>query len=660
MPPPPSSSSIDGKSLVLEATDIVKLIGETVQLKRAGRRYSGLCPFHNEKSPSFSVDPTKQFFYCFGCKASGNAIDFVMQRDHVEFKTALHSLADWANVELPKYSGPSREQTDRMQQLRDACSQASALFQKKLREPAGKAPLDYMLGRGFEKDTLDRFGVGFAPDAWNTLEGAGLTKKFGVDALLEAGLLKRGDRGVYDTFRDRVVFPIRDEQGRPIAFGGRILPGSDNPAKYLNSPETPLFHKSKVLFGLDLAKKAIVETKTAVVFEGYADAAMAHQFGITNAVAVLGTALTAEHAQTLRRLADKVVLVFDADTAGGLATRRSVELFLTEPVEIAVADLPAGSDPDEFLQQHGAEAFPARLSQSVDVLTYQWRRLLAETGNTITGQQQAVTSYLRLLADARADAGEAGGKIDDMRWGAVLARVSRLTGMPTEKLHARFSSKPQFAASAQASQPRQKSQWRQTSEGKWTKKPALAGPRRSDVQVPPPESAQQRAEAVLLGALFCEPSIWHGAQAQIGPNDFADRRYSWLADEFWSHLRNEGEPSFAEWLDLISAQVLSRGSDESAAARARDTCIELTERAEQRAEQLIRNHPGEDRLERLRRVASRSVADLRQLRERGEVARLVADARESGLTPGSDEDDIERLRRLQEQVKAKVRKQGRD
>ena len=320
-----SSSFADGKSRVLEAVDIVKLIGETVQLKRAGRRYSGLCPFHNEKSPSFSVDPAKQFFYCFGCKKGGNAIDFIIERDRLAFVDALETLAEWAGVELPRFE-KNPEHLDKRKRMLDAHSEVADLFRRLLQGPEGKEALDYLHGRGFDDETIKRFGLGFAPDSWDTLARHGLLRKYPAPLLEEAGLLKRRERGdgFYDTFRARVIFPIRDEQGRPIAFGGRILPGDDNPAKYLNSPETPLFSKGQVLYGLDAAKKRMVETRTAVVFEGYADATMAHQFGITNAVAVLGTALTPEHAKVLRRLADKIVLLFDADAAGGMAARRSV------------------------------------------------------------------------------------------------------------------------------------------------------------------------------------------------------------------------------------------------------------------------------------------------------------------------------------------------
>src|SRR5687768_4447374 len=434
----PGSSFGEGKRLVLEAADIVRLIGETVQLKRAGRRYTGLCPFHNEKSPSFSVDPARQFFYCFGCKKGGNAIDFVIERDRSDFLDALQTLADWAGVQLPRFE-KNPAQADKRQRLLDAHSAAGEVYRKLLRAPAtGAAATAYLASRGFSDDVVSRFGLGYAPDAWETLARNGLLKRFPAPLLEEGGLLKRRENGdgFYDTFRARVIFPIRDEQGRVIAFGGRVLPGGDSPAKYLNSPETPLFSKSRVLFGLDLAKKRIVETRTAIVFEGYADAVMAHQFGVTNAVAVLGTSLTPDHAQTLRRLADRIVLLFDADAAGGMAAKRSVELFLREHVDVAVADLPAGLDPDEFLQREGREAFEQRIASAADALTFYWRLMQRrfDAQESVTGRERALKEYLATISAAR----DAAGTIDPDRWGAILLRIQKHTGLRAEDINQRF------------------------------------------------------------------------------------------------------------------------------------------------------------------------------------------------------------------------------
>ena len=616
------ASGVDGKELVRAAVDLVALVGETVKLKRVGRRYTGLCPFHSEKSPSFGVDPEKGYFHCFGCKKGGDCFSFVMERDRCDFRTALTTLADWAGVELPKFGGPSREQTDRLQHLRDATSAAAGLFRKALLSNDGKAARDYMKGRGFEDATLEKFGVGFAPEAWDFLATKGLADKFGDDALLDAGLIKQNERGkMYDVFRGRVIFPIRDEQGRPIAFGGRVLPGGDSPAKYLNSPETPLFNKSRVLFGVDVAKAAIVKSRTAIVFEGYADAAMAHQFGIDNAVAVLGTALTGEHAAVLRRLADRIVLVFDADAAGGMATRRSVELFLSEPVEVAVAELPAGTDPDEFLQKHGADAFRKVVADAADALTYQWRQLQKQAGGgEVTAMRTATADYLKVLDEARKSAGSA---IDAMRWGAILTRVAKHTGLSSEELQRRFNARPARKSFGNRPPP----------------------PQRSAM------TAAASAGADLLGALFVRPALWEKVQPHVEMADFADRQQRWLAEAFWEHLRHEGEPAFGEWLGVVEGAVLSAGGDDERAGRARSACIEFADAAEAKAESAGRDESGVDGIE---RVAAEAVASMRRLRERRELDELIHASRRMGgdtsLPPpgegGGGDDEAELLRSL--------------
>ncbi len=652
-------ANFDGKRLVLEATDIVRLIGETVQLKRAGRRYLGLCPFHNEKTPSFNVDPARQYFYCFGCKKGGNAIDFVIERDRSEFRDALQTLADWAGVELPRFER-SGEQADKRKRLLDAHSAAADLFRRLLRDPkVGGAALDYLHGRGFEDETLTRFGVGVVPEGWDTLARHGLLKKFPAPLLEEAGLLKKRERdsGYYDTFRDRVIFPIRDEQGRVIAFGGRILPGGESPAKYLNSPETPLFAKGRVLFGLDIAKKRIVETRTAVVFEGYADAVMAHQFGITNAVAVLGTSLTPDHAQTLRRLADRIVLLFDADAAGGMAAKRSVELFLHEPVEIAVAELPEGMDPDEFLQAHGREAFEERIAQATDALAFQWRQMQRQfrADATVTGRQRAVEAYLASLADARG-----AGPVDAVRWGAVLARVGKLLGMRPEELNQRFGATPTRARSAPSEswKPRRFEPFAGRGgprRGRRWEEPRYSGPRRSDLPQFRVDSAASRAEGYLLGALLNEPHLWHEVQAHVSPEEFTDRRCRWLAEQFWDVLRNEGEPSFPEWLDMLESRAAGKAE---AAARAKTACIELAAQA--------------DALGDPKRVAAEAVGYFIRRRGGEELEQLLAAARRGPeIVPASSggvpleaqgpatkpdtEDESALLRLLEEKLRASGR-----
>ena len=535
----------DYKTLVLAAVDIVELIGRTVSLKRAGKDFKGLCPFHQEKTPSFTVSPSRQFFHCYGCKAGGNAIDFVMRRDRVEFIDALRALGEQAGIEMPKFGGASKEKAGERQTLLDACSAACAFFEKSLAQPDwGAAARAYLDQRGINAESVKRFQIGLAVDAWDALLRSAVGRKFTPQQLAMAGLVKprnTGD-GYYDTFRNRLMFPIRDENGRVIAFGGRVMPGSEDPAKYLNSPETPLFSKGKSVFGLDLARQRIVESRTAVVVEGYTDVVVAHQYGVSNVVSVLGTAMTEQHVNTLRRFADRIVLLFDADAAGDLAVDRAVGLFLTQPVEIAIASMPDDVDPDEFLLEHGAEGFDKMLAGAADALAYKWKQLARrfnESGNSLTGQQKAVEEYLKTLADARGT-----GPVDSLRWGQALSRVSRMTEIPVPELNRRFgrpNNPPPQNLRGAAGQGNGHA-------GNRAIAPAgarvAAGPRRV-------LSAQDRAERWILGILLMEPRRWAQVQQTIGVSDFTDEARRRLAELYWQHQRDEGEPVFNEFLGLI-------------------------------------------------------------------------------------------------------------
>jgi len=529
----------DAKSRILQATNIVALIGQTVRLKRRGRDFVGLCPFHQEKTPSFSVSPSKQRFYCFGCEKGGSVIDFVMLRDRVEFKEALRTLAESAGIELPAFR-QTKESVSERQILLEAQSAAAMFFEKLLSHPqqgavgfaSAESARKYLTERGFNAESIQRFRIGFAADAWDALLNSAAMKKFTPPQLALAGLVKprEGGDGYYDTFRNRLMFPIRDESGRVIAFGGRVMPGSDDPAKYLNSPETPLFSKSRCVFGLDLARAKIVETRTVAVVEGYTDVVMAHQFGVSNVVSVLGTALTEHHVAMLRRFADRIVLLFDADSAGDNAANRALELFLSQPVEIAIASLPQGMDPDEFLLAHGPEKFNECLAQATDALTFKWKQLVRDlkTEEGITSRQQAVQQYLETLASARGS-----GTVDPIRWGAALARVSRLTETPMEDLNRRFRTKLSKGRPAITAQVDDAGE------------PKIYAPAKR-------LNARQRAEGFILGLMLAEPGRWHRIQQELKPSDFTDDTLRRIAELFWRQLQDEGEPVFNEFLSILS------------------------------------------------------------------------------------------------------------
>lgn len=615
----------DHKSQVLQATDIVELIGQTVSLKRRGKDFVGLCPFHQEKTPSFHVSPSRQFFYCYGCKAGGNAIDFVIKRDRVQFIDALRSLGEKAGIAMPRFEGNSAQAGER-QMLLESQSAAGFYFQQCLAHPQmGQAARDYLTKRGFNAQTIQSFQIGYAPDSWDGLLKSPLMKKFTPQQLLAAGLLKQRESGdgFYDTFRDRLMFPIRDEQGRIIAFGGRVMPGSDNPAKYLNSPETPLFSKSRCVFALDLARQKIVETRTVAVVEGYTDVIMAHQYGASNVVSAMGTALTPQHVSILRRFADRLVLLFDPDTAGELAVNRAVELFLTQPIEVLIATIPEALDPDEYLLKYGAEAFAKLLGENAtDALSYKWKQLeqhYRASEDDLTGQQKAVEEYLSTLADARQT-----GPVDPIRWGASLSRVSRLTDIPVDQLNRRFAAR-RFTASRPAPAP--------------AAVPDENGeiPTNPDDQTPPMPPrpilplAQELAERHLLGALLLQPEAWHGVQLHVSPEDFLDPLRHELAQRYWDYQRNEGEPVFNEFLGLLGNAHLVQ-----VAVEVVDEC---------------------DKLEQLNELVASSVQYVLYTRQRRERAKISAQLkRQDGVE--DDDDAIDKLQKLADSARTPDMRRG--
>jgi DNA primase len=352
---------------LMTRTDIVEVINARVPLKKAGREFKACCPFHGEKTPSFTVSPTKQFYHCFGCGAHGTAVGFLMDYEHMSFPEAVEELASLAGLEVPKEAG---EAPDRRHDLYGILEASATFFREQLKShpPA----VDYLKRRGLTGETAARFGLGYAPEAWD-----GLIRRLGTggDAmgrLAAAGLvIEREGGGWYDRFRGRVMFPIRDARGRVIAFGGRVL--GDGEPKYLNSPETPLFHKGRELYGLYEARQALRDIPRLMVVEGYMDAIGLHQAGLPWAVATLGTATTLEHLDRLFRITDEVVFCFDGDRAGRQAAWRALENALPalhDGRQIRFLFLPEGEDPDSLVGKEGAEAFTARLEEALPFSEY--------------------------------------------------------------------------------------------------------------------------------------------------------------------------------------------------------------------------------------------------------------------------------------------------
>ena len=346
---------------IKQRVDITDLVGTRVTLKKAGRTLKGLCPFHDEKTPSFVVYPDQGSYHCFGCGKSGDAFTWMQETEHLDFGEALRHLAQRAGVDLPERRRDPQA-TEKRQQLLAVLSEAAAFYHEQLveaRTPEAQAARKYVESRGLEAATVERFGLGYAPDRWDTLLRHLRQRRHTLELAVEAGLLREGERdgSRYDLFRKRLLFPIRDASGAVIGFGGRIL--GDGQPKYLNSPQTPLFDKSTVLYGLDQARQAIRREEQAIIVEGYMDAVIAHQHSYTNVVAALGTALTKQQVRQLRRYSENLVLALDADSAGQAATLRGLDV-LHEALaadaapgiqgEIRVATLPTGRDPDDVIR----------------------------------------------------------------------------------------------------------------------------------------------------------------------------------------------------------------------------------------------------------------------------------------------------------------------
>lgn len=393
-------------------TDIAELIGRTVTLRRAGRSYTGLCPFHNEKSPSFNVVPDKGIFHCFGCGEGGDAFAFLMKSRGVSFYEAVKELGDAAGVvvEEKELSREERQRLEHRADLYDVTEESARFFTSTLlTAPEGAPGREYLLKRGITLETAQKYRLGFAPDAWDRLTGHLQRKRIPMQMAKGARVVgqREGSDRVYDLFRNRLMFPILDDRGRVVAFGGRLLPGapdapkgdgtkSEGP-KYLNSPESEIYNKSRTLYGLSWARMATQRRDRVLVVEGYFDAVSLWQAGFEEVMATCGTALTPAHLEVISRLTRKVVALFDSDEAGLKAATKSMELFLDANVEAKRLDLKPAKDPDEFIQQFGAEAFEARLLAAQPLLDLVFDRTIKKEGSSSEGRARAEEAVIPLL-----------------------------------------------------------------------------------------------------------------------------------------------------------------------------------------------------------------------------------------------------------------------
>jgi DNA primase len=558
------ASNSDIFKQVQAAVDIVEVIGEHIALKKAGREFKGLCPFHPDHRPSMAVVPHKQIFHCFVCGTGGDVFKFVKEFHKMSPGEALRMLAQRAGIKLPDLpprggpgwsgGGSGRDEKDAeglspRERIAATNEWACLFFEKHLRSPQGKAGLDYFHSRGLTDETIAKFRLGMSPDGWTGLVNASLRNAAPTGArnvaagpsneqLFEAGLIKqRQDSSPYDAFRNRVMFPIIDAtggtlgKGRVIAFGGRILEekrdeqGNVVEAKYLNSPDSRLFNKSESLYGLNLARQQIIRTRTAIVVEGYMDVIACHQAGVTNVIATLGTALTAEHARILKNYAQAIVLVFDSDDAGRRAADRALDVFVRGTLDIRLASVPDGKDPCDFCMKNGGEPFQKLVDTATDALAYKWNQLHAQlrASDSISAHQEAITQYLRFLAPTF----ESGAISDPIRRGLLLTRVASLVKMKVPDLELTLrklaqQGQSQYRPAPVPAAPAADVPGDQDAAGNGERSPGSEESPASAARRPNIRGLKgfDAAEGWLLGCLLVQPALFESVRQDLSLNLF--------------------------------------------------------------------------------------------------------------------------------------------
>jgi len=450
----------DFKERIRQATDIVELIGGFLQLRRQGSGYVALCPWHDDTRPSLQVNPKRQSWKCWVCDLGGDVFSFVMQHERIGFREALELLANRAGIPLPTSPQPRTEpgSPNDKPTLYKAAQWAEETFHRCLmRDPVAEQAREYLHQRGITDESVRRFQLGFSPPDWTWLLDRA-RQVFSPPVLVAAGLCGRSEQSgrYYDRFRGRVIFPIRDVQGKPIAFGGRVLPSlaDTQAAKYVNSPETRVFQKNEHLYGLNVARDALAKSREIIVVEGYTDTIMAHQVGVDNVVAVLGTALGENHIRLLRRFADRITLVLDGDEAGQRRTNEILELFVAARVDLQILTLPQNLDPCDFLLQQGGDAFRKLLEDAVDALEHKVR--IATQGIDLVRDthraNQALEDILGTLARAGKLRAEEAGDVR-LREYQMLARLARRFGVPDNQLRTRLGELRRRTASRPEKKP---------------------------------------------------------------------------------------------------------------------------------------------------------------------------------------------------------------
>jgi DNA primase len=513
-------------SRVLQANDIVDIVGEHVGLKRKGKEMVGLCPFHDDHRPSLYVNPAKQIFKCFACGAGGSVFTFVQMRENLTFPQAVERLADRAGIRLKTTKsakvGVTNQYTDiDPNKLAKVNAWATRYFQKNLCDgEKGGYTREYLAGRQISFESIKKWQLGLAVDSSDDLIRAAKSKNIPTKLLEQTGLITAQNQ---DKFVNRLMFPIVDVTGRIIGFGGRAL--SDVGAKYINSPTTVLFDKSNSLYGLEQARHQIVSMETAIVVEGYTDCIMAHQFGCNNVVATLGTSFTVGHGRLLRRYAKRVVLVFDTDTAGLEAANRALEVCLSQRIDIKLAFVPEGKDPCDFLVTSGKDAFEQLVDEAVDVFQFKWNRLIKRISSdeTLVGRRAVINEYLQTVATAML-----AGSLPAIDRGLIINRLSKIVGLDSQEINAELNRRTRRAAR--------------------TLDYAAARQNVKDVRSDVEPGLYAVAEQELLEILLNEPGFYEAVRKKIGVEFFQAPLLKQIASIVFEALNNDVNVSLAQLL----------------------------------------------------------------------------------------------------------------
>ena len=570
------------KEQVRQSVDLVELIERHVALKRAGSTLKGLCPFHQEKTPSFTVYPAKQFFKCYGCGVGGDIFTFVQRWERVEFREALELLAEQAGIPLTRQGGQAQTGPTRTQLAKVTRWAASSFRQGLLDESSGRTARAYLAERRIEEAIAERFELGYAPDRPDWLERRAREASISREQLLACGLIKTGHRGgTYDAFRHRLMFPIVDTMDRVIGFGGRAL--GDAPAKYLNSAESSLFDKGRSLYGLNLARETISRQGRVVVVEGYTDCLMAHQFGFTETVATMGTAMTEAHVGLLKRHADRAILLFDSDAAGQKAAERALAVTLTQQLDVRIASVPEGKDPCDFLLACGADAFEAVLAGAQDVADYVWKQLCKRHGNADSGPQrlEAFEAFFEIVGVVAASRPK-----DGIGLGILANHVAAVLNIPPDEAYRELIRRVE------------RLRQRMERSSRVTRGPADT----ASVPDPPRVASEagstgrpdpaQRALRELLEVLVNDPSHFETVSSWLRPEAFADPQLAAVSDAVLNLVETTGfceiaallgrftDPSDAECVLDLQTQGQQKGNYAAQVAGA----IRCMERSQQRDE----------------------------------------------------------------------------